>query len=296
MAALVCRKYSGVATFSESNSRRAARLRERLEPEVRRQFLEVDQRRPVIEILRIPARRAVHRRGRQLGLEREHGIGVGLRCLGGIAEELEHLGRILDELLPPLDGLRIGLQVVVAIGQAQPALVDLGDHPTRVVRVGSRTEGEERRNAARVQLGDHVEQARLVLHRIHPLQIRRDRRRAPRLDRRLVHAGRIVVADLLLERAVRHTRLPGVLEDRGEPLLVVLAHLVVAPEPRLVGRQRVARAPAAAGELVEVHTRVGSAIELREIEAAVLGLLRPCGGAAEGEDEEGLLHGISRQD
>ena len=82
------------------------------------------------------------------------------------------------------------------------------------------------------------------------------RLRALRLDPGLVHARRVVVADPRLDRRPRPRRVLRRLEDLVQVLAVPLGELVEAAPARLVGRDRVGLAPAAARELVEVHAGV----------------------------------------
>ena len=57
-----------------------------------------------------------------------------------------------DILVAQLDRLRIGLQVVVAIGKAQPALIGAGNLHHGVLGVGLRAEIEQHMDAVVVQL------------------------------------------------------------------------------------------------------------------------------------------------
>ncbi len=118
--------------------------------------------------------------------------------------------------------------VVVAVRQSQPALQRRGDDLRRVLAVFFRAEGEKRVDAQRLEAADLRAQARAG---------RGSRRssRAPgsigvealRLDRRLVHAGAVEVAELSLVGALRR-RLVGrqPVEDLAQVVLVALPQLV----------------------------------------------------------------------
>ena len=65
----------------------------------------------------------------------------------GLAEQREHAGDVLDVLRAGLLGGRAGPEVVVALGQAQAALVEHGDLVARVLEVLLLAEAEERVHA-----------------------------------------------------------------------------------------------------------------------------------------------------
>ena len=130
--------------------------------------------------------------------------------------------------------------------------------------------GDGQRRRRRVDLGDRVEQ-------------RLQRLRARRLDRLVVHAGAVEVADAGAVGTSRPGVGGGVLEHLPDDVAVVLADDREALGPAcLVGGELGLVEPAAAGVAVEVLTRIGSAIHRREqlVEAGdvALGLRRSSRG------------------
>src|SRR5271165_154250 len=81
------------------------------------------------------------------------------------------------------------------------------------------------------------------------------RRDALFLDGRLVHTGRIIVADLDFDGAVVPRSL-SLLEDVAQSVQVVLVQCVEAAPPRLVGWNGIVLHPVAAGVLIEIHAGI----------------------------------------
>ena len=72
---------------------------------------------------------------RQHGLEPQHRLRADLGSLGVVAKQLQHLGDVGDVLLAELLGLLVVVEIIVAVRQAEAALVKLGDVPVAVLRV-----------------------------------------------------------------------------------------------------------------------------------------------------------------
>src|SRR5437660_1663475 len=81
-------------------------------------------------------------------------------------------------------------------------------------------------HAGAVLVRDEREQGRQALRRGDLVQLEPQRRRAFRLDRILVRAGRVEVAELLIARARRGVRCGGLLEATAQHLEVALVELV----------------------------------------------------------------------
>src|SRR6185295_6246270 len=81
------------------------------------------------------------------------------------------------------------------------------------------------------------------------------------VDAVLVHAAAVVVADL---PRLSGGRRGGGLENLAELRVVALLQIVERRPGRAVGRDRVVLHPAAAGELIKIHTRIGRTIQRRE--------------------------------
>src|SRR5262249_31355664 len=88
-----------------------------------------------------------------------------------------------------------------------------------------------------------------------------------RVDRLLVEARRVVVADLLFYGRAGVAVLRRALQNLARPGFVAVDHFVVAADPRLVGGNRMARQPRAAGVGVKVAARIGGTVDSREVEA-----------------------------
>ena len=249
-----------------------------------RQFRLVVQRRPVevrghgaellergrmIEVVRIAERDVVQRGFRQPFLEGEDDVRGFLRS--GRPRQLEHALHVQTVLLARVREARLRLQIVVAIGQAKPGRSNVRGRPRRVVLVGLRAEREGREDQRGLQVADRALQIRL---RPDSVDLRKHRGQGgnPRCFRaRLVHAGGVIVADDLLDASAGPVGPPGdLLEDVLETLLVLLARLPAAAPALHRGRNRIRLAPGPIGELEEVRTGVGAAVDVRELHAVLL--------------------------
>jgi len=99
----------------------------------------------VVGVIRIAPRHAFQREFGQLGLDRHHHLGLRFRIPSGVlrlGQQIEHIGHMLGIFRPQIDGARVRLEIVVAIRQADSALVDIGDVHARVLRVRPRAEAK----------------------------------------------------------------------------------------------------------------------------------------------------------
>ena len=119
----------------------------------------------MIDLLGIAARDAVERSLGERRLESHHNVGVRLRLVGLVAGQLEHLLQVRDVLMPDLDGCGIVLQVIIAVGKAEAALVELRDHGGGILEVLPRAEIEQRARAAAVKARDFGGELRFVFQR-----------------------------------------------------------------------------------------------------------------------------------
>ena len=238
----------------------------------------VEVRRLLGEALAIDAVVAVVRIAQLHALERDPGErGLDLHDLRRFergfrfrpAHEAHHLRDVL--LVLPADRLHllVVLQVVIAVGKSQAALVGRPDHLLRVLEVLLRDDAEEGRRPAVVepshQLGEGSRVARLV-HLVEHL-VERLQRGGLRLV--LVHASCVEVADLLGVRVGRVRLAARVgLHDLPEDRLVVLEDAGERPAPgRAIARDGVVLQPVAAGELVEVLAGIDRRIHRRLVDA-----------------------------
>ncbi len=210
---------------------------------------------------------AVHRRLRQLGFDLQNGFRLSGSGFGLVAEQFEHLLNVRDVALTRLHRLGIALQVVIAIRQPQPALIDIGDHLRGIVQIGRRPESKQSAHALRMQIRNRADQILPRLDRSDPLHLRLDRLRAQRVDVGLVHAGGIVVANLLHHRVAFGTGHRGLFEDGMQDVVVALLQFIEASPARLVSGDGILRHPSAACVLVKVDTRIGPEIHRCLIEA-----------------------------
>ncbi len=97
----------------------------------------------VVAVLGIAAQRAVHVGLGQLGLQRQDGLGVGRGLLRRLTGEHQHLLDVLQVLGADVGHLGVLVQVVVAVGQGQPALIDMRNVHGGVVQIGADAEHEE---------------------------------------------------------------------------------------------------------------------------------------------------------
>ena len=95
----------------------------------------------MVAVLGIAAFGAVHFRLRERGFDAEHSLGGIRRLFGRPPSQREDLGDVNDQVLPHLLHLRIVfLDVVIAVGQGQAALVHVGNHLIGMVKIGARVE------------------------------------------------------------------------------------------------------------------------------------------------------------
>ena len=113
-----------------------------------------------------------------------------------------------------------------------------------------------RQDAVGVQVRDEDRQIVGVEDFVDRGQVGADWRQARGLDPRLVHARGVEVRGLLAIAAAA-----GRFEDAAQQREVAILHLLEPAERSAIGRDRVFRDPAAAGELVEVRAGIHLAIQ-----------------------------------
>src|SRR6266849_5291553 len=136
---------------------------------------------------------------------------------------------MVDVLLARLNGLGIILEIVVAIREAEAALVDGGDDLRRVVQVRRGAKDEQRPHSTAppsaasrgpVQMGDFGDQPGLRIYLRNSIQLWLDRRDSLGLDPLFIHTGSVVIAVPLLERAAFGVGIGRLLQNLMEDLAV----------------------------------------------------------------------------
>jgi hypothetical protein len=236
--------------------------------EVGRERHQFVHRQAMVGVVGISARDAIHGRGIR-----------SVAALGG-CEQFEHFLDVLLVLCAQGDRARIVPEIVVAIGKAEAALIDVGDLLFGVLGVGAHAEAEERANAVLVEADDFGGQVLLGVDLRDAGEQRRDGLDALGFDGGLVEARGIEVADSLLERGAFGVRGGEFFQDVVLDAEVVLAELVEAAPAGAVGRDGIVFAPDAARILVEVLAGVDGGAHGFEVEAGG-------GGGVGGTEERG---------
>ena len=132
-----------------------------------------------------------------------------------------------------------------------------------------------------VQLADEHRQLRFVLERSNAFQHRLQRGRPLGVDAGLVHAGVVIVADLLVVGRTAGIVGRGLIENIAQDQLIAFVQFVEPAPFRLVRRNGIVLDPVAAGVLVEIDARVGGLVHRIQVEAGdVLNLLSGGAGLA----------------
>src|SRR6185437_12006420 len=257
--------------------------------ELGRERLELGERHLVVDGGGVAAGDVIHRALRQGGLDAQDGGGFGGGLGGGVAEQGEHLGHVGLVLPAQGDGFGVGLEIVVAVGEAQSALVGFSDDLVGVleVLVGAEAEGDV--GAIHLQAGDLGGELGGGLDAGEQIELGLEGLGAGGIDRGLVHAGGVVVADLLGDGVFLGGVGAGVLENLVKGFAVALDQLGEGAPLDLIVGDGMLRHPGAASVLVEVLAGIGGGINGREIGAGGLGRGRgrtTAGGEEEGGSEE----------
>ena len=216
----------------------------------------------MVDLLGIAPGNQVQRTLGQVGFDAHDGGGIGRGLVGLLAGQLEDALDVRHILLPQLDGFRVRLQVVIAVGQPKPALVRLSDHRVRVLEILPRAELEKRRDAVAVQVRDFFGKLRLVLQIADAVKLRLERSDPLGVDGLFIHAGGVIIPDFLRD-CVAIGRRPGrIFQNLVEDFAVALGQFLERAPSRLIGGDGVALHPAATGVLVEVHAGADGWVEI----------------------------------
>ena len=200
----------------------------------------------------------------QRGLNAQDGLGLGGGDFRRIPQQLEHLLDMGHVGLAKLHGFRIRIEVVVAVGKAQPALVHLGDHLGRIFVILVRLEGE--RDVQARHGGNDPRHFALGAHAADSFQIALQRAGSSGLDCLFIHAGAVVVADLLFHRIAARAARRRFLENLAQQRPVLVRQLAADAPAGLVRRDRVFLQPAPACVSEKVGAGIHAGVEGSDVE------------------------------
>ncbi len=180
---------------------------------------------------------------------------------------------MIDVLLSNLNVLGAGTRVVVAVWQAEPALVERGNLLGGVLEVLLLAEAEENANPHALQLACKIGQAGFA-DAVDLAHQALDRFQVLLIDEVGVHAGRVVVADLLLVGGAARRGHRVLRQDGAKFLRVDVLEDGKLVDFRLVGGNGVVRRKVAAGELVEVGAGIGFGVHGGRVERRIQFVMR----------------------
>jgi hypothetical protein len=194
------------------------------------------------------------------------------------AAERQHLPDVGDVAAAQLLELRVILQVVIAVGQPERGFADEDAVAIGISEIRRQLHIEQR---CETRLAEQPRHCLGRLGRRDALQIRLRRREPALLDRRLVHVGGVVIADLLLGSARRRVRGGGLLDDAAHALLGELIEPVEGTEAGVIGRDGKGGVPGATGIGEEVVARpdvriAGGQIHTEIADGRTIGLRGGC--------------------
>ena len=161
------------------------------------------------------------------------------------------------------------LDVVVAIGQGEPALIDIGDDLLGVVQIGCGKEVEQRISTDHVGVRNGVHEGAFIGNRRDPGQFGLQGIEAFGIGGFFVHAGTVVVADFLLDGSARGAADGRLLQDSAQGHQVALVKFGEADPLGLIGWNLGVLEPVAAGVLVKVDAWIGGLVDGIEAETRV---------------------------
>ena len=186
-----------------------------------------------------------HRTLSQSGFDAHHGFGLGRCGFRPVAEQGKHFPYVSNVLLAQFDRLGIVLGVIVAVGQTESALVGVGDNLIGIAEILNRIKAEKHVviHRGRGQVSDF----RLGAQLGNLFQRRLQRLGSLGLDRLLVRAGGIVVANLLLDRVALGVGRGRSFQNPAQTHQIFVLHFGIGVPRRLVGGNGVSLDPPAAG-------------------------------------------------
>src|SRR4029077_6907385 len=156
--------------------------------------------------------------------------------------------------------------VVVAVGEREASLIEVGNDRVGVVEIGRRVKREQRVGADHVVLGDNIDEIGLVLDGGDALEFWLEWIEAFGIGGLFVHTGAVVVADFLLDSAAVGATGGGFFENASLRDEVAFVEFGEADPLGLVGGDFRVLEPVAAGVLVEVNARGGGFVDRLDAE------------------------------
>ena len=172
---------------------------------------------------------------------------------------------MLDILVAHL--LRLFREVVVAVGEAQAALVEVHDDHFGILRVGATSGVEETTDAVAVELAHQLGQVGLVVEAVDHVEIRLQFAVAASVDGDGVHACIVEVTDLLGYAALRGAGvLRHLIDDVLDQQLVALVNLGEGSVGGVLFRNRVVLQPLVVDEAEEIFSRVDYGVHVAQLD------------------------------
>ncbi len=181
-------------------------------------------------------------------------------------DQREQLRGVLHQALARSCHLGIVFEVVVAIGQRQTALVNVGDDVVGAVQVGRRIKIEQRIGPKHLHPGDSFDQPDLVFRVRDALEFRLQRFYPVGIRGALVNARAVVVADFLGDGIASRTAGGSFLQNLAHDSGISFSNLDKASPGRLVGGNFRGLQPVAAGVLVEIDAGIDGLVDGVEID------------------------------
>src|SRR6266699_2358199 len=161
--------------------------------------------------------------------------------------------------------LRIIAEVIIAIGQSQSTLHRLRDDLGRVFEILRCAEAKHCGDPVSMKATNLVLQATEIANLIDSLQLRLEWPDSLCFNLLFVHAGAVIVGDLLFVTFRQNFFLQKAFENLVEHLEVLFVELGETPPNRIGAGNRIPGHPAAVRELIEVLASAGVAIDVGEI-------------------------------
>ena len=193
--------------------------------------------------------------------------GVGRGLLGRLADQLQHGGNVLHILLARLLGFRAGAEVIVALRQANPALIDHGNLFLRVLEILLLAVAEKCADVDHLVVREEIGQLLLAAQRRDAVKFWLQWLEAFGVDRIFIHAAGVVVADLLLVGGALRARLGSLVEQVLQNVLCVVVDHRELVVRRPVGRNGVELVEVSARVLIKVDASVGAGVDQLLVEA-----------------------------